>query len=248
MTGYLNSLWHGSCLTPPEQTLLNNIWLGRYSSTGSLNFSYSPVGGIYMAATDVVADASGNMYLTGYYEQNVTFNQVVLNSAGYADLFVAKITPAGTVLWAIDNGNTDYDFSYSIALDPSNNIFICGYFTASIQFGSTTLTAYNGINTDFYIAKLNDVMTGTGVQGNMDHSLHVYPNPVSGSELRVRTELRSGNLISIYDLTGRCMFSQGISVNTNEYVLPIAALDAGLYFVQVNSANEKRTMKFSVQR
>ena len=42
-------------------------------------------------AYNVVADGSGNVYLTGYYSDNADFGSYILHSSGLGDVFIAKL-------------------------------------------------------------------------------------------------------------------------------------------------------------
>ena len=105
-----------------------------------------------------VTDAQGNLYVTGYfYSPGIMFDSVQLinTTANFkADIFLAKYSSAGNLLWAKNAGGTDNDYSMSCALDPNGNIIITGYFTSPIL----TVGGFNFINSgaeDIFIAQFN---------------------------------------------------------------------------------------------
>ena len=63
---------------------------------------------------------------------------VVLENSGYADTFIAKYSPTGSVLWAARIGGAgDDDYGYGIATDANNNIVVTGIYY------SNPVTIYN---------------------------------------------------------------------------------------------------------
>lgn len=78
-------------------------------------------------ADDVVMDAAGNTYVTGY-----TMGDLGGASAGSADLFVAKVDPTGNVLWVVKEASAEFDRGTRIALDSSDNVYVTGYSRGSI--------------------------------------------------------------------------------------------------------------------
>ena len=91
-----------------------------------------------------MADSGGNVYVTGSFTDTATFGATTLISAGFADVFVAKLTPGGTYQWAVRAGGI-------------------------IGFGATTLLTHG--NADLFVAKLNPTgawqwATGAGGTGD----------------------------------------------------------------------------------
>ena len=71
--------------------------------------------GVLSSSTTAVAtDASGNVFVTGYFRGTATFGSTVLSSAGPdIDIFVAKYVPTtGTWAWAQRGGGTAAWFRY----------------------------------------------------------------------------------------------------------------------------------------
>ena len=107
----------------------------------------------------VVADAGGNVILTGYfYDSTITFGTTTLTNLGSADIIVVKYDPNGNVLWAKqqDAGGNDEDVTNTITADADGNIIITGGFLSnSITFGTTTLTNGDSISRtrDIFIVK-----------------------------------------------------------------------------------------------
>ncbi|MBK7969556.1 MAG: SBBP repeat-containing protein [Bacteroidetes bacterium] len=102
---------------------------------------------------DVVADAAGNVYATGYYiNDTIQFGSIQLLNSGTADMFVVKFGPTGNVIFAFKIGQTGSEVGHGISLDGNGNIYITGSFTDSLlTIGTATLTNYG--DQDGFIAK-----------------------------------------------------------------------------------------------
>lgn len=111
-------------------------------------------------ATNIVADNSGNIYISGYIRGTVTFNlkeggSKTLTSNGDADIYIAKyVIATGNYEWAISMGGPGLEQPNSMTLDNLGNVLIIGQFQSTVNFnpaGSFPLTA-NGAD-DIFIAK-----------------------------------------------------------------------------------------------
>src|SRR5207237_2948762 len=54
----------------------------------------------------IARHSSGAVYITGQFRGTATFGPFTLNSGGGDDIFVAKLSPSGTFLWATNAGGT----------------------------------------------------------------------------------------------------------------------------------------------
>lgn len=122
-------------------------------------------GGSANDATRAVAIGSdGSVYVAGTFKGSATFGTwsptVTLTAhAPYdVDIFVAKYSPAGSLIWAVSaGGNVDEDVS-AIGVDANNTVHIAGNFSVSAQFGALTAAGQGG--KDVYIATLRQSNIG----------------------------------------------------------------------------------------
>ena len=89
----------------------------------------------------VAVDASGNVLLTGSFDDSIDFGGGVLNDAGSADTFVAKLNAGGAHLWSQRFGNPSQEDGTAIAVDVAGNVLVTGYFQDSVDFGGGPLTS-----------------------------------------------------------------------------------------------------------
>lgn len=97
-------------------------------------------------------DSWGNAYVTGYFQGTVTFGANTLTSAGYADMFLLKLSPVGETLWARRFGGQSGDLGYSVAVDSQDNVVLTGYTLGSVDFGGGELASAGA--SDIVVAKL----------------------------------------------------------------------------------------------
>ena len=107
----------------------NWLWAKKAGSAG-LDWSF-----------DIALDASGNAYLTGFFEGTAGFGSLALISSGSEDIFVAKINSSGTWQWARKAGGPGLDEGFAIAIDGSGRISVAGFFHGTAAFGGTSLTS-----------------------------------------------------------------------------------------------------------
>lgn len=83
--------------------------------------------------------------------------------------------------------------------------------------------------------------TGMGISMQKNDGFEMYPNPVSGKDLKLEFS-HSGNLkIEVYNLLGNLIFEENITGKT--MALDISGLPAGVYLVKVSGAKISGTKK-----
>jgi hypothetical protein len=125
----------------------------------TLVYSTFAGGSVVDRGHSIVADASGNAYVTGYTDSpNFPITPGAFDSTlGFFDVFVTKVNATGTALiYSTFIGGGNIDEGFGIALDNTNNAYITG-FTDSTNYPTTAgayQTALKG-NRDVLVTKLN---------------------------------------------------------------------------------------------
>lgn len=107
----------------------------------------------FQEAFGVAASPNGDVVVTGTMEGTMPMDGVNLSASGGRDIFVAKLSPSGAVLWAKRFGNGDYQDGYSVAVDPSGAVLLAGGFFGTIDFGGGPLVSAG--DEDLYVVKLD---------------------------------------------------------------------------------------------
>ncbi|MGB0838978.1 MAG: T9SS type A sorting domain-containing protein [Salibacteraceae bacterium] len=135
------------------------------AQTPNLDWAYR-IGGSATADEYIqghATDLSGNLLTTGYFDATVDFDPSSstynLSSTGGTDIFITKVSPSGTLLWAksIGGGGTGVDRSKTVICDPSGNVYICGLYRNTVDFdpGSGVANRTSNGNADAFVLKLD---------------------------------------------------------------------------------------------
>ena len=105
----------------------------------------------------LAVDAEGNSYQVGFFTETIQFGSTTLVSQGRSDVFVAKLSSAGTWEWAVAVGSAGSDNAAGVAIDAAGRIFISGSFSDQVRFGATTLTSQGDM--DVFVAQISPLGT-----------------------------------------------------------------------------------------
>jgi hypothetical protein len=140
---------------------LMDMFIVKLSSTGIFLWAKSMGSSENDCGQSITTDASGNLYLTGWFDGTVDFdpNAGVVNlvSQGTTDVVITKLDSDGNLIWAKSIGSSGYEFGYKIEIDESNNVYVAGGFENTVDFdpnGGVFELLCNG-STDVFILKLN---------------------------------------------------------------------------------------------
>ncbi|MBM3546320.1 MAG: hypothetical protein FJX54_05180 [Alphaproteobacteria bacterium] len=132
---YLSGTFSGATLTTPSLTLIGSqdAFLLKLDSSGTVTWArnYGGAGGV-LSSNRVSTDGSGNVYLTGTFnDASMTTPAVTL--IGTIDVYMLKIDSSGTTNLARGIGGTSGRLiSGTIAVDSSQNIHVVGVFDADL--------------------------------------------------------------------------------------------------------------------
>ena len=200
-------------------------------------------------ATSVTLDPSGNIYIAG--NSNDPWGTPVRAYTGNTDVFVAKLSPNGTLLWNTFLGASWTDGAGGIELDGAGNVYVSG---ESLASWGAPVRAFGGVSgtSDQFVAKLdaagnlvwnsfiggagNEYITGLAVDGNGNS----YPVGIGwsawGSPLQPFAGKTDGTVAKV-DSAGVLQWHTFLGGTQNDAARD-AALDAsgGLYLVGDSSA------------
>ena len=117
----------------------------------------------------------GFVYVTGSFSNTVDFDPgpgtVSLTSAGLRDIFVAKYTDAGALVWAKRMGDSGSDAGNAIVVDGSGNVYLTGSFAGTVDFdpGPGTVSLTSAGLRDIFVSKLDP-------DGNLAWAKHMGGN------------------------------------------------------------------------
>ncbi|MDD4035658.1 MAG: hypothetical protein PHO16_09640, partial [Candidatus Cloacimonetes bacterium] len=132
----------------------NDIFITKTDSFGNRQWLVSAGGSQNDEVKSIVADGNQNTYVTGCFEGNIQFGDIGLESQGAEDIFLAKLDNEGNWLWAFSFGGTGSDKGLDLALDANGDIYMTGYFSDAVSFGSYPLLSSGA--SDIFVLKLSN--------------------------------------------------------------------------------------------
>jgi uncharacterized protein YegL len=124
-------------LTPAStgDNITSDIFISKILSNGKFYWARSAGGNSNDAAYDIAVDVDGNPVITGAFTGSANFGETSLTGQGFLEVFAAKYTTMGELVWAKRAGGQYGDVGLSLALDSWGNSFITGNYTNGGEFG-----------------------------------------------------------------------------------------------------------------
>lgn len=160
---YVTGSFNSPTIAFGSTTLTNagndDLFIVKYDALGNVQWAQG-IGGIGRDNSRcIVADASGNIYVTGGYDSpTLSFGTTTITNVDTTDIFIAKFNPSGNLIWAKGIGGTDVETSYGAATDATGNLYITGYFKSiALPFGAISVinTDTSGTFSDLFVVKYN---------------------------------------------------------------------------------------------
>ena len=159
----------------------SDIYLAKFNSSGVHQWSQHFGGTGADRGQAIAIDSSGNVFLTGIFTGVGNFGSASLTAASGYDVFLAKYSTAGALVWAKDFAGPNFELPATLAIDAGNNVLVGGYFQNTLNVGGTILSSAGG--QDVFIGKFaND---GTPVWAKS------FGGPLSDNVLGVATDSNS---------------------------------------------------------
>ncbi len=157
-----------------------DVFVAKFLSDGTHLWSASFGSAQDQIAFDVDVDDAGSMYVTGYFQNTISFGGPTHTSAGDYDAFLVKFAPNGAFYWSHSYGAADNQVARGVCARNTNKVYITGYFRDTVDFGGGPLTSAGSY--DIFLAQLSP---GTGAhlwsRGFGDQSLQLGQRVVANN-------------------------------------------------------------------
>ncbi|GAB3171692.1 SBBP repeat-containing protein [Telluribacter humicola] len=135
-----------------------DAFIVKYSSSGEVQWVQQIGGAGNDFGRSITVDESGNVYVTGNFDEKIVVGATTLTSSDVSDIFIAKYNTNGEGQWvqkatSIIGSFGEIDQGNGIVVDKSGNVYVTGLFNGRAIFNTTTLTS-SGL-ADIFIAKYN---------------------------------------------------------------------------------------------
>ncbi|HZU35789.1 MAG TPA: SBBP repeat-containing protein, partial [Gemmataceae bacterium] len=228
-------------------------FVAKLGADGTLQWAKNTAAGSGITeAVAIALDKNGNIYTTGRFAGTGTFGKYSLTSQGGYDGFVTKLNSSGTTLWARDLGTSGNDYTSSIAVDKSGNLYVGG------DVGGDPSSDLYGL---VYVAKLNNAGTvswshqyGTGTQNEdgagslvLDAAGNVYvggvfENTIAFGSFSFTSAGQENSFILKLNNAGSVQWAQAQVGPGDNYVGTILAVDPSLNVYAVGNFEQTMTV------
>ena len=139
----------------------DDAFVAKYDAGGNLLWAVDMPGtaGSADGGDSVAVDPAGNVAVAGSYSGSETFGSKTLTAGGQSEAFVAKLGPAGNVLWAASTAGSGSSQATSagVAFDGSGNVNSTGSFSGTVDFdpGSNVKDLTSAGSRDAFVQKLD---------------------------------------------------------------------------------------------
>ena len=234
-------------LSPSGDT---DAFLAKYDSEGKVQWvrkggsTYWENNTLSEYGIDVAVVNDKYVYITGTFRRTATFEEQEITSAGQDDIFVAKYSLEGRLIWVRSAGGISQDKPQALASDEEGNVYLTGYFQHTATFGKKMMSALN--SSECFVAKY----TPEGEVDWVNHSAskqyavgkaisyqngHLYVGGEFEEALEANRRTLSANgstdiFVAQYDTNGQLSWIKSIGGEGKEKISSITTDSKYLYF------------------
>ncbi|MBC7447484.1 MAG: hypothetical protein H7330_05440, partial [Hymenobacteraceae bacterium] len=161
LTGAFNGSWvmFGATSFNSTQSGTSDLFVAKINAAGAWQWAQRSGGNASERGYSLGADASGNVYVAGTWENSAaTFGAITLPAntpTDYASVLIGKLNAGGLWQWVATMGGTDYDVPADLLVDGTGNATVAGYFLSPAITCGTATVANNGISNDGFVAQVS---------------------------------------------------------------------------------------------
>lgn len=123
----------------------------KYDTSGNFKWIKTAGGTGDDGGNDTTVDSDGNILIAGYFSNVAKFENKSLTAHGNVDIFSAKYSPDGNLIWVKQFGGTGSQSAWGVTSDEKSNCYLTGWFSGTGAFDNTTIVSQGG--TDAYVIK-----------------------------------------------------------------------------------------------
>jgi len=217
-----------------------DIQIAKYNTAGAIQWQRSLSGAVDVGWS-IAVDSSSNIYVCGY--SNTPPN-------GSYRFQIAKYNTSGTIQWQKNLGsNGANSYGYSVAVDSSGNVYVCGYEDSS-PYKLFTIAKYNTSGTIQWKRNLSGSSTyNIGQSVAVDSSGNVYVCGYSDNsgnyDIQIAKYNTSGNIQWQRSLSGAASdYGYGVAVDSSGNVYICGSSSIGITSIQIAKYDTSGTIQW----
>jgi hypothetical protein len=218
----------------------DDLFVAKLGLDGSASWSRGFGGMFFDGGEDVAVDASGNVYVAGYFMSDVDFGGGALTADAF-DGYLLKLGPDGSFRWVLPFGGQDNQQCRALVVDDAG-VWVGGSFETEIIADGTTTASAGGF--DGFVARVTAdgelalmVPIGDG-DAQAVHALASSPlgGVVVGAELSgsatigsstVQSEGFRDMLVASLDANGQPRWMRALGGASNDWLTDVAVAPNG---------------------
>ena len=169
----------------------DDAFIAKYDASG--NFQWAKFGRSLNGdeGHNVKCDSTGNVYLTGLFENVATFSPWGMVSTGNDDAFLAKYDTSGDLLMLRQVGSTNSDWGRALAINGNDSVYWVGGFAGNVTFGDKGLTNFGGMN--IFLTRYDEIppISAANLLVSSNRIVLSWPTNFNGFVLQSSTNLNS---------------------------------------------------------
>jgi hypothetical protein len=213
-----------------------DLWFAIFDSNGEIIHQQTFPGLWDEYPNDMIVTSEGDVILLA----TTLSNQLPYpQSNGYLDIWVIKLNNKGEMIWQKNLGGSVEERAARV-IEVSSGLYAITGSTTSNDKDVKSPTFANVNAADAWVIMLEDTAITNQLTSiaNMDFDFKIFPNPTN-STLTIQTDATWREATAtLTNLEGRVVLSQALT-NTQQQSLDIGHLPNGMYFVTVQSAQQK---------
>lgn len=161
-----------------------DIFIIKYDTNGNYNWIKTAGGVSDDGGNSVAVDNEGNVFVAGYFSDNARFGDKNLTAHGSFDIFCAKYSANGNLLWVKQLGGTGSQTAWGVCTDEKNNCYLTGWFSGSGALDNTSVVSEGA--EDAYLIKYDRngnliwvEPTATGISKQVGGDVSVQSNKIA---------------------------------------------------------------------
>lgn len=120
------------------------LFVSSYTPDGKMLWAKKIATGFIYPISSLVLDKKNNIYLAGTYNFVADFSTTHLEGDDAQEIFTAKLSPEGELLWVMDPGTAGSDARLGITSDKAGNCYVTGLFDKELRAGDKHINSYGG--------------------------------------------------------------------------------------------------------
>lgn len=226
----------GGDILQTNGTTYSDLWFGILDINGEITHQQTFPGLWNEEPNDMIVTSEGDVILMGSTNMNQPpFPQ----SNGGEDIWVIKLNNLGQMIWQKNVGGSYRDGGSRIS-EVSSGVYVIAGWTESNDKDIQSPNYTTPTTADAWVIMLEDTAITNQLTSisNMCFNFKIFPNPTN-SILTIQTDaVMQEATATLTNPEGRVVMTQALN-NSKQQTIDIGHLPAGLYFVTVQSAQQK---------